>query len=151
MIKLITVGKLKNKNIREIEKDYLKRISRYSKFEIIEVKSYSYKRVKESLKKEEEEILKKISDEEFLVLLDEKGKEYNSEGFAKFIENNVNLNKKFVFLIGSSNGVSDNIRRRADQIISFSKLTFPYQLFRVILIEQIYRGFKIINNQTYQK
>ena len=96
-------------------------------------------------------ILKHISEKDNIVILDIKGKEYTSEEFATFINKELTLNSNITFIIGSSHGLDEEIKKLTNKKISFSHLTFPHQLFRVILLEQIYRAFKILNNETYHK
>ncbi len=104
------------------------------------------------LKKEESRILGKISDSEFVITLEILGKSIDSETFSKFLEDKMNDgNSKFTFVIGGSFGLGDEIKKRSNFKLSFSKFTLPHQLFRVVLLEQIYRAFKIMNNQIYHK
>lgn len=146
-IYLIAVGKIKNKNyVAEIE-NYLKQIP--YQFQIIEIKDEP---TKKGMKKEKEAILKKIPKNSYIICLDRKGKEYSSIKFSSFLENLINTKKKdLVFIIGGSYGIDDELLVYADEKISFSKLTFPHQLMRVILVEQIYRAFKIMENHPYHK
>ena len=149
MIKIICIGSIKENYLKEAIKEYQKRLSKYTKLEIIELKDENDNT--NPLKKEKESIIKHINQKDNIVLLDIKGKELTSEQFAYFINNELTNYSNITFIIGSSNGLDDDIKKLADKKISFSKLTFPHQLFRVILLEQIYRGFKIINNETYHK
>ena len=104
------------------------------------------------LKKEEGRILNKISDSDFVITLEILGKSIGSEDFSKFLEEKMNDgNSKFIFVIGGSFGLGDEIKKRSNFKLSFSKFTLPHQLFRVVLLEQIYRAFKIMNNQIYHK
>lgn len=149
MIKIICLGSIKEKYIKEALEDYKKRISKYTKLEIIELKDE--KDTSNPLKKEKEEILKHISIKDNIVLLDIQGQPYTSEEFSSFINKELTTYSNITFIIGSSNGLDEDIKRITNKKISFSKLTFPHQLFRVILFEQIYRSFKILNNETYHK
>lgn len=149
MIKIICLGNIKETYLKEALQEYQKRISKYTKLEIIELRDE--KDTANPLKKEKENILKHISEKDNIVILDIKGKEYTSEEFATFINKELTLNSNITFIIGSSHGLDEEIKKLTNKKISFSHLTFPHQLFRVILLEQIYRAFKILNNETYHK
>lgn len=151
MIKIICLGKIKEDFFKDAEKEYLKRLQKYTKLEIIELEDEKDKDIKVCLSKEEQLIKKSIKDKDNLVLLDINGKEYTSTEFSNFINKELTENSNITFIIGSSNGVSEEIKRLAKKKVSFSKLTFPHQMFRIILLEQIYRSFKIINNESYHK
>lgn len=149
MIKIICLGNIKEKYLEEAMEEYQKRISKYTKLEIIELKDE--KDTANPLKKEKDSILKHINAKDNLVILDIKGKQYTSEEFASFINKELSINSNITFIIGSSYGLADEIKNLTNKKISFSLLTFPHQLFRVILLEQIYRCFKILNNEIYHK
>ena len=151
MIKIICVGKIKENFYKEAEKEYLKRLSKYTKIDIVEIPDQNDQDINYALTKEKDLILKNIKDKDNIIILDIKGKDYTSEGFSNFINDELTYNSNITFIIGSSNGLSDEIKKLASKSISFSKMTFPHQLFRIILLEQIYRGFKIINNESYHK
>ncbi len=145
MIKIICVGKLKEKYLADLVKDYTDRISKYHKIEILELKD-------SNIDMEEKLILKYLSDKDYVISLDIKGKKLNSIDFKEKIENLFNDGvSNIIFVIGGSLGISKNVLKRSNDIISFSDLTFPHGLFRGILLEQIYRAFKIINNESYHK
>lgn len=148
MIKIICVGKLKEKYLIEAIKEYQKRLSKYTKLEIIELPDYNYDQVKTKIE-EGKNILSKISEKDYVVTLEINGKELDSICLSSFIDSNIS--KNITFIIGGSNGLSDDVLKRTNYSLSFSKLTFPHQLFRVLLLEQIYRSFKIINNESYHK
>ena len=148
MIKIICVGKIKETYFKDALKEYEKRLSKYTKLEIIELPDYSYDEKKEVVE-EGKNILNKISEKDFVVTLEINGKNLSSEELSDFI--NKNISRNITFVIGSSNGLSSSVLDRSDYRLSFSKLTFPHQLFRVILLEQIYRSFKIIHNEAYHK
>ena len=148
MIKIICVGKIKETYFKDALKEYEKRLSKYTKLEIIELPDYSYDEKKEVVE-EGKNILNKISEKDFVVTLEINGKNLSSEELSDFI--NKNISRNITFVIGGSNGLSAPVLDRSDYRLSFSKLTFPHQLFRVILLEQIYRSFKIINNEAYHK
>ena len=149
MIKIICLGNIKEKYIQEALKDYQKRLSKYTKLEIIELKDE--KDTANPLKKEKEDNLRHIISKDNIVILDINGKQLTSEEFSKFINKELTTNSNITFIIGSSNGLDDEIKRLTNKKISFSLLTFPHQLFRVILLEQLYRSFKILNNEAYHK
>ena len=150
MIKIICVGKIKEKYLKEAIFDYQKRISKYTKLELIELPDYDFD-VKKTLSKEKDNILKVIKPNDYNILLDLDGQSFTSLEFASKL---LNLREKYPninFIIGGSFGVDTDIKEKCQERISFSKLTFPHQLFRVIFLEQIYRSFKIINNEEYHK
>ena len=145
MIKILCVGKIKENYLRELIADYVKRISKYHKIEIIEVRD------EQSLEKEKEHLWPHIMEKDFVITLEILGKMFTSEEMAKKIDEIFLNNSNITFIIGSSLGLHDDIKRRSNLAISFSKLTFPHGLFRGILLEQIYRCFKILNNESYHK
>ncbi len=151
MIKIITVGKLKEKYLIDAVEEYKKRLSKYTKIEIIEVKDESSYEEDKNKEKEAENIIKYIGDKDFIITLEIDGKEISSVEFASKIENIFNINSNITFIIGGSYGLSNRIKELSNYKLSFSKMTFPHQLFRVILLEQIYRTFKINNNESYHK
>lgn len=151
MIKIITVGKLKEKYLIDAVEEYKKRLSKYTKIEIIEVKDESSYEEDKNKEKEAENIIKYIGDKDFIITLEIDGKEISSVEFASKIENIFNINSNITFIIGGSYGLSNRIKELSNYKLSFSKMTFPHQLFRVILLEQIYRAFKINNNESYHK
>ncbi len=149
MIKIICIGKLKERYLKDAIDDYKKRISKYTKFEILELTDE--KDTNNPLKKEKESILKHLKEKDNIVILDINGVKKTSEEFSSFINKELNQNSNITFIIGSSNGLDNEIKNLSNKKISFSSLTFPHGLFRLILLEQIYRSFKIINNETYHK
>lgn len=151
MIKLITVGQIKEKYLKEAIEEYKKRISKYTNIEIIEVKDEGLVEEEEAKNKEAEKINKHISDRDYLITLEIEGQQMTSPDFAKKIDNILIENSNIVFIIGGSYGLSDKIKNKAKVHLSFSKMTFPHQLFRVLLLEQIYRAYKINNNESYHK
>ena len=151
MIKIITVGKLKEKYLIDAVEEYKKRLSKYTKIEIIEVKDESSYEEDKNKEKEAENIIKYIGDKDFIITLEIDGKEISSVEFASKIENIFNINSNITFIIGGSYGLSNRIKELSNYKLSFSKMTFPHQLFRVILLEQLYRAFKINNNESYHK
>lgn len=144
MIKIICVGKVKEQFYREAILEYLKRLCKYHKVVIEEVRD-------SNIKDEKELILKKIGKSDYIVTLEIEGSELSSLEFAEMLDKSFISNSCVTFIIGGSDGLDEEIKRKANYKLSFSKLTFPHQLFRVILLEQIYRCFKIMNNETYHK
>ena len=151
MIKIITVGSIKEQYLKDAIEEYKKRLSKYTNIEIIEVKDEGLVEVKKALLLEEEKILKHINDKDYIITLEIEGKEPTSLEFAEKLDKIRLEASNIVFIIGGSYGLSDNIKDKSRWHLSFSKLTFPHQLFRVILLEQIYRAFKINNNESYHK
>ena len=145
MIKIICIGKIKEKYLIDLINDYKTRINKYHKLEIFELK--------DSNKKEEaKEILKHIKENDYLLALSIKGKELSTIEFKDTVETLLtNGNSNITFIIGGSDGLDEEVINKCSKQISFSKLTFPHGLFRGILLEQIYRIFKIMNNETYHK
>ena len=144
MIKILCVGKIKEQYLTELISDYQKRINKYHKLDIIEIKD-------EGIEKEESSLLKLIKPTDYVISLCIEGNTYSSLEFASFLDNTFQTNSNIVFVIGGSDGLGEQIKSRSNLKLSFSKLTFPHGLFRGILLEQIYRAFKINNNETYHK
>ncbi len=150
MIKIICVGKIKENYFREAIEEYIKRISKYTKIDIIELSDYSFDD-KKTIREESNEIMKIINKNDYNILMDIKGNSLDSISFAKKLDETLIYKSNITFIIGGSLGVSDEIRNICDYKLSFSSMTFPHQLFRIILLEQIYRAFKIINHEEYHK
>ena len=151
MITIICVGKIKEKYMRDAIKEYSKRICKYSKLNIIEVNDFDKGTVFEIMNKEGNDILRHIKDRDYVITMEIEGNRLSSLEFAKKIDNVFNNYSNIVFVIGGSYGLSNLVKNRSNFRLSFSDLTFPHQLFRVMLLEQIYRVFKINNNETYHK
>ena len=159
MIQIIAVGKIKENYLRDALKEYQKRLKVYTKLDIVEVKdeeaseTLSEKEIEIVMEKEGDEILKKIPDNSYIVTLEIEGKQLTSEKFSEKISEIMDdgYYKNLVFIIGGSNGLSQDVKSRSDYALSFSKMTYPHQLMRVILLEQIYRAFRIINHHPYHK
>ena len=145
MLKILCVGKIKENYLKEMIMDYEKRISKYHKIEIIEVKD------EDNLEKEKEHLLPFISPRDYVITLEILGSVMSSEDLAKKIDELFLNYSTITFVIGSSLGLHENVKKRANLALSFSKFTFPHGLFRGILLEQIYRSFKILNNESYHK
>ena len=150
MIKIICVGKIKEKYYTDAVNEYIKRLSKYTKINLIEVKDEDFD-INKTLTKEKDSILKYIEDKDYVITMEIEGNELDSISLAKHIDNIQNNYSNITFIIGGSYGLHNDIKNRSNYKLSFSKLTFPHQLFRVILLEQIYRSFKINNNETYHK
>lgn len=156
-ITLITLGKLKEKYLRDAVEEYAKRLSRYCKLDIIELSPVtlsdnpSQSEIDTALLKEAETIEKRIPDGSVVTALCVEGKSNTSEQLAEFVEKNTNEGKNMCFIIGSSFGLSDTVKQKSNLKLSLSAMTFPHQLFRVMLLEQLYRAFKINEGSTYHK
>lgn len=152
MLKILCVGKIKESFIKDGISEYTKRISGYDKIQIVEVKEFNQKTIKQNIYDEGTLLLQEISDKDFVITLEIKGRFLTSEELAeKIIEINNYHSTRIVFVIGGSNGLDDRVIQRSNYHLSFSKFTFPHQLMRLILTEQIYRALTIINHQEYHK
>lgn len=151
MIKIICVGKIKEKFYREAILEYQKRLTRYAKVEIIELSDFDFDNKEIVLEKEKESILKVLNDKDYIITLEIEGKQMTSIEFSKKIEGIFLDNSNITFIIGGSYGLHNDIKKRSTLSLSFSNFTFPHQLFRIILLEQIYRAFKIQKNESYHK
>lgn len=146
------MGKLKESYWREAEAEYLKRLGPFAKIEIIELPELSFKPKDDTEKiktKEGESIIKQIKDGEFVIALDERGKEKNSEELAHFLEETGQRGQTIAFIIGGPLGLSGELLARTNLQLSFSQLTFTHQMIRVILLEQIYRSGSILMGKVY--
>lgn len=144
MIKIICVGKIKEKYLRDAIFDYYKRIGKYHKINIIEVAD-------SNMSEEASKIFQYIKSNDYVITLEIDGNCLSSVEFANKIDKTFITNSNITFVIGGSYGLDNSVKERSNYSLSFSKMTFPHQLFRVILLEQIYRTFKILNNETYHK
>ena len=151
MIKIIAIGSIKEKYLKEALEDYKKRISKYNKLEIIELKEEGMVEEEKAKKIEAEKIDKYINAKDYIITLEIEGNEYNSLELAEKLRNIQIRYSNIIFIIGGSYGLDKSIKEKSNLNLSFSKLTFPHQLFRVLLLEQIYRSFKINNNEKYHK
>lgn len=157
-IRIVAVGKIKEKYIQEGIKEFTKRLSRYCTLDIIEIddekapENLSEKEMEIVKTKEGERILSKIPQNSFIISLEIKGKQLSSEELSKKIEDlMVNGTNDICFVIGGSLGLSTDVSNRSDYKLSFSKMTFPHQLMRLILLEQVYRGWRIMKGEPYHK
>ena len=151
MIKIITVGQLKEKYLKDAIEEYLKRLQKYTKIQIIELKDQGLVEEEKAIQLEGETILKHINEKDYVITLEIEGELIDSIGFSKKLEKLEMEYSDICFIIGGSYGLAEVIKERAKWHLSFSKMTFPHQLFRVILLEQIYRSYKIRNHEKYHK
>ena len=157
-IRIVCVGKLKEKNLKEACDEYVKRMTKYSRLDIIELKEA---KLPENASPADEEkvkidegkaILSKLFEKEYVITLEVLGKQLSSIELAEKISNlGVSGNADIAFVIGGSLGLSEEVSKRSNFSLSFSKLTFPHQMMRVLVLEQIYRAFKIARNENYHK
>ncbi|MBQ8209591.1 MAG: 23S rRNA (pseudouridine(1915)-N(3))-methyltransferase RlmH [Clostridia bacterium] len=156
-VKIICVGKLKDKFFRDASDEYMKRLKGYCKAEIIEIPAANLPDdpndalIAAALEKEADAILKKIPSNSTVVAMCVEGKLYSSEDVAELLSKSAMNSGEIVFIIGGSYGLHENVKKRADVRMSASKMTFPHRLFRVMLLEQIYRGYKINSGGKYHK
>ena len=157
-ITVLTVGKIKEKYLRDAIVEYTKRLSRYCKLEIIEVADEktpdnASENAEEMIRqKEAERLLKYIREDAYLITLEIGGKQLTSEKFSEKIEKlGIQGTSHIIFVIGGSIGIGKAVLEKSDYALSFSKMTFPHQLMRVILLEQIYRGYRIMSGEPYHK
>jgi len=156
-INIICVGKIKEKFFTSAIEEYSKRLSKYCKLEILElpdekIPDNANETIENNIKEKEcNNILKHLKKDSYIIALDLKGKEYSSVEFSKKIESLSMTNSKITFIIGGSLGLTDTLLNQCDEKICFSKMTFPHQLIRIFLVEQIYRAFKISSNESYHK
>jgi 23S rRNA (pseudouridine1915-N3)-methyltransferase len=157
-ISIVTVGKLKEKYLKQGIDEYLKRLSSYAKVEVTEVadekapENLSDAEMLEVKRKEGERILSHVHQDSYVITLEIQGKQVTSEQLAGKIDELTTYGKShFTFIIGGSLGISNEVQNRSNFALSFSKMTFPHQLMRLILLEQVYRAFRIIRNEPYHK
>lgn len=151
MIKIICIGKIKEKYFIDAINEYCKRLQKYTKLKIIELPDEGLVEKTKAINIEGENILKHFDSKDYIISMDIAGKQMNSIEFAKKIDSISQFNSNITFIIGGSYGLSDKIKDLSNFKMSFSEMTFPHQLFRVILLEQIYRSYKINNNEQYHK
>ena len=157
-IEIICVGKLKEDYLKSAFLEYSKRLSKYCSFQIIELPDeklpgpLSEENRRKVIEKESNCILNHIKENSYVIALDLKGKQYTSEEFSEKLSNiALHKNSTITFLIGGTLGMSQDLLSRANELICFSKMTFPHQLIRIFLLEQLFRSFKIQNNETYHR
>lgn len=155
-VRILAVGKVKESFHREEITEYVKRLSRYCKLSVTEIEEEKIRdsgetSVCQALEKEGENLLNQIGKDDYVVLLDLRGKEMTSEEFAARMDELTSRGKSIVFVIGSSYGLSDALRKRSDLSLCLSRMTFTHPMARVLILEQIYRSFKINAHETYHK
>ena len=157
-IDIICVGKIKEQYLKDAISEYLKRLSKYCLLKIIElpdeqVPNNLNNSIAQNIKQiESNNILSHIKKDSYVICLDLKGKQYTSEEFSKKLENiSLNMNSHITFIIGGTLGMTDDLLHQANELICFSKMTFPHQLIRIFLLEQIFRAFKISRRETYHR
>jgi 23S rRNA (pseudouridine1915-N3)-methyltransferase len=152
-IKLLSIGKTDDKNLEDLISIYTKRLSHYIRFEqeiIPDIRNVKNLSESEQKQKEGQLILSKLTNKDQLILLDENGKEFSSVGFSDFLQKKMNSGiKTLVFVIGGPYGFSDEVYQKAHSKVSLSAMTFSHQMIRLFIVEQIYRGFTILNNEPY--
>lgn len=151
-IKIIALGKLKESYWREAEAEYLKRLRPYAKIELVEIPEIPFRLEHDRervTKQEAKTVLKKLAPDDIVIALDEHGKEFSSLQFAEFLRIKSTHGERLVFIIGGSLGLHESVRKRAVHTISLSQLTFPHQMARVILLEQLYRAGTIQSGKQY--
>ena len=154
MISIVAVGKIKEKSLSQLIEEYKKRIGAYSKIEIIEVSDEPNDRLSDEKVKEIEgqRIIKQLKKDSYVILLSLKGKQMDSIKFSREIEKINTYNSSHItFVIGGSVGVSEQVEQRADLLLKLSEMTFPHNIARLLILEQIYQAYKILNNETYHK
>ena len=151
-VNLICVGKIKEKYLEDGISEYIKRIKPFCNLKVIEIKESNFGETNKNLNQEASLILSNIKKDDYFITLEIEGKMLNSVELAQMIEKHPSYSSKtMTFIIGSSEGLSDELKKRSDYKLSFSKMTFPHQLMRMIFLEQLYRAFSIINNKKYHK
>lgn len=140
-IKIVQIGKTKEKYFKEAEEEFIKRLSPYAKIKAITIPQ-------STIEKEGESIMKQLKQDEITVTLDIQGRQFSSEEFSKWIDTN-STKGKLTFIIGGPHGLAENVLNKANFSISFSKMTFTHQMIRMFLLEQLYRGITLINGKSY--
>ncbi|MBP3841183.1 MAG: 23S rRNA (pseudouridine(1915)-N(3))-methyltransferase RlmH [Bacilli bacterium] len=151
MIRIISVGKIKETYLKDAIEEYKKRLSKYTKLEIIEIQDEGIDDIEKAKRLEGERIKKNINPKDYVITLEINGKQIDSKQLAVLLDEKQIVYSNITFIIGGSYGLSEDITSLSNYHLSFSKMTFPHQLFRVLLLEQIYRAFKINNNESYHK
>ena len=151
-IQLVYIGRDKKNIYADAEREFVKRIKRYTKFDVLalsppKLSTTSPRQLFQS--KEEELLIEKLPSNSHFILLDEKGKEFSSQSFAKFLDVKRSQHSKINFIVGGAYRFSDSFRKKHKNVISLSKLTFPHHMARLVFLEQLYRGFTILNNEPY--
>jgi 23S rRNA (pseudouridine1915-N3)-methyltransferase len=151
-IEIIAVGKIKESYFIESIKEYNKRLTAFCTLSVTEVKEVTQFDVKKNITQEGDQIIKKIRDDDYVVTLEIDGVQLSSLDFSNFVvQKRTYGTSKIVFIIGGSNGLSQDVKDRSNYALSFGIMTYPHQMMRVILLEQLYRGFMIASNREYHK
>lgn len=156
-VTIIALSKLKEKYLKDASDEYLKRLSRYCKLQVVEIEperlndNPSQNEINSALEKEAQAVFKRLPESSYVAAMCIEGKKLSSEDFAKTLSSAQFSSGGMTFIIGSSYGLADSVKKRADIRLSVSDMTFPHQLFRIMLLEQIYRGFKINEGSAYHK
>ena len=151
MIKIITIGTIKEKYLKDAITEYQKRLQKYTNLEIIELKDEGLVEINKAIQLEGEKIKKHLTEKDYIITMEIEGEQLNSVEFSKKLEGIQLESSNIVFIIGGSYGLSPEIKAKSRLHLSVSKMTFPHQLMRVILCEQIYRAFRIIQHEPYHK
>ena len=153
-IKIIVLGKLKEQAYKDLEKEFLKRLSPFAKVKVVELPEVSYGKnfdIEKVKEKEAESIVKQLPDDGIIILLEEKGTLRDSKEFAKFVERLGGMGREMVFVLGSGVGLHESLHQYSNYVISLSQLTFPHNLARILLEEQLYRACTILAGKEYHK
>ncbi|HYP27059.1 MAG TPA: 23S rRNA (pseudouridine(1915)-N(3))-methyltransferase RlmH [Blastocatellia bacterium] len=151
-LRFVWVGKTKRGPFRELAEDYLARVGRFARVEVVELRDRDDADARKIIEKEGEDILSRTAGDPFVVVLDEKGSELSSHDFARFIEKHrLASTRQMTFVIGGHAGLSDEVKRRADFTLALSRMTLTHDFARAVLAEQVYRAFTIIHDLPYQK
>lgn len=148
-INIVAVGKVKENYFKDAASEYIKRLGRFCKLGVIEVKDENFADAKKCLAEQSLNILPHLKGRVYAMAIE--GKQMDSEGFARLLGGDIGKGEEITFVIGSSYGLDDEVKKRADGLISFSEMTFPHTLARVMLLEQIYRAFTILSGTAYHK
>ncbi len=152
MYKILCVGKIKEKYLKEGLDEYAKRIMAFSKLDIVETKEYTTLDISKNIEAEGLALLEKLTIDDYVITLEINGQKMDSVTFSQELEKLATYGKsRIVFVIGGSNGLSNKVKARSNLKLSFSDMTFPHQLMRLILVEQLYRALTIINHKEYHK
>lgn len=151
MIKIVAIGKIKENSMKDMIDEYSKRMKSVHPIKVVELNNSIKTEVDEIVKDESRRILNQIDSKDYVILLDLKGKDISSIDLSKKIDSVVQLSRPLIFVIGGSHGVDEDVVSRSDFMWRLSKLTFPHQLVRILLFEQIYRAFMIKKNHPYHK
>ncbi len=151
-IALVLIDNVSSSSIQKIINEYEERLKHYCRFELVTIimpKNVRYKSIQEQKDAEQKRIFQQLKSNDYIVLLDEKGQAFTSVEFSQWLQKSINTHKRIVFIIGGPYGVSEQLKTRASQIISLSKMTFSHEIIRVLFLEQVYRAFTILNGQKY--